>query len=90
MLLKSLSATLVALTLGVFAAPASAAPSGLDGLKKEAVPSAEQVAQRCWYHRGHRHCRHVERHGYGPSINLYLGDRRHGHRRHHRRDHQHR
>ena len=31
----------------------------------------EQVARRCTWHRGHRHCRHYDS---GPGINLYLGD----------------
>jgi hypothetical protein len=89
MLARYLSSAAVAITLGLFAAPASAAPVGLDGLKSGTGASpAQKVAHRhCWYHRGHRHCRWVGRsYGYGPGVTIYLGGR-HGHHRHrhHRR-----
>lgn len=79
MLSKYLSIAAVALTVGVFAAPASAAPTAnLQGAAPEAGESAaEKVAyKRCWWHRGHRHCRWVRHHG--PRLGFYWG----GHRRH--------
>ena len=92
---KLIAAAALAVGLGLMAAPATAGPAGsLAGDFRTAAPStslAEQIARRCWWHRGHRHCRHTGRrhyreYGYGPSVNLHIGGGRHdrGHRRHHR------
>jgi hypothetical protein len=78
------------------AAPATAGPAGsLTGDYRAAAPStslAEQVARRCWWHRGERRCRRSDRgdyrgHGYGPSVNLNIGggSRDRDHRRNDRR-----
>jgi len=79
-----------ALALGFLTAPASATPlSAMDGVRSGDIASAaEQVSyRRCWWHKGHRHCRWVDDgYGYGPGINLYFGGggrHGHGHRRHH-------
>ena len=89
MLSKYLSIAAVALTVGVFTAPASAAPTAnLQGAAPEAGTSAgEQVSyKRCYWRHGHRHCRRV--HSYGPSVGLYWGGghhrgwRGHGYRSH--------
>ena len=88
MLSRIVSAGAFALTLGFLAAPASAAPLGsVDGVKAgTGVSAAEQVAyRRCWWLDGRRHCRWVEGYGYGPSVGVYIGDGRRGHR--HRRHH---
>jgi hypothetical protein len=54
--------------LGFFGAPAIAAPlSSVGGADvKTDASAAKQVAQRCWRHRGHWHCRYYRgyRHGY--------------------------
>lgn len=78
--------SVLALTLATFAAPASAAPASLEGVKGGAPSATEHVAyRRCWYHRGHRHCRYVrEGYRYEPGVNLYIGGGRHHHHRHHR------
>jgi hypothetical protein len=91
-MLKSLSFTTAIFALGILATPASAAPaSGLQGAEAGTGASAtEQVAyRRCWWHRGHRHCRWVDTYSYGPSINLHIGGGRHGHRHRHHRHHGH-
>jgi hypothetical protein len=85
---KLITAAALAIGIGFMAAPATAAPTGsLAGDFRTAAPSTsatEQIARRCWWHRGHRHCRHTHRdyrgYGYGPSINLHIGGHRHGHR----------
>lgn len=49
-----------ALTLNVSISSAQAAPSGVTADVKAAVgetSNAEKVHSRCWWHRGHRHCR---------------------------------
>jgi hypothetical protein len=87
MLGKSLSLSVVALALGLFAAPVSAAPSGVTGANLTAEASVvEQVARRCHRHRGHLHCREVYR--YRPSVDIRIGrGHRHPHHRHrHYRD----
>lgn len=73
-----------AFALAALATPASAAPASLEGIKGNTPSAAEHVAyRRCWWHRGHRHCRWVEDgYGYGPGVNLYFDGRR-GHRHHH-------
>ena len=88
-MLKSLSLTSVVLAFGVLASPAVAAPaSSLQSLEAANSSLTEQVGyRRCYWHRGHRHCRWVDDgYLYGPSINLNLGGghRCHRHRRHHR------
>jgi hypothetical protein len=88
MLSRIVSAGAFALTLGFLAVPASAAPLGSVGGVKvgTGVSAAEQVAyRRCWWRDGRRHCRWVEGYGYGPSVGVYIGDGRRGHR--HRRHH---
>jgi hypothetical protein len=88
MLSKLLSAGGLALALGLLTVPASAAPANnLAGMKDRSTSAVEDVAyRRCWWRDGRRHCRYVERYGYGPSIGVYIGDGRRGHRhrRHHR------
>lgn len=91
-----------AVMLAGMATLAQAAPAGgLTGDLKttaEQMSPIDQVRYRCWWHRGHRHCRRVHRHYgyyYGPSFGIYFGGHRHwrhrhwGHRhwrhRHHRR-----
>ena len=99
-MLRTLSFATVTLALGVLAAPVSAAPSvNLKGAVLEPGTSlVEKVhsVRRCWWHRGHRHCRYVRGYrayghapnyyyGYGPSFGLYFGGGGHRHwRRHHR------
>jgi hypothetical protein len=86
MLSKWTSIGALALTLGFFAVPASAAPLGVNGVQAETSQSttAEPVSyRRCWWRDGHRHCRWVEdTYGYGPSVGIYVGPNGH---RHHRR-----
>jgi hypothetical protein len=91
-MLKSLSLTSAVLALGVLASPAVAAPaSSLQGMEAANPSLTDQVAyRRCYWHRGHRHCRWVsDGYRYGPSINLQFGGR-HGHRHRHHRHHRHR
>jgi hypothetical protein len=95
MLSKFLPLGALALMLGAFAAPASAAPvSSLDGVKGGSPSATEQIAyRRCWWEHGRRHCRRtVTRYYYddgyygygpgyyGPGIGLYFGGG--GHHRH--------
>jgi hypothetical protein len=84
----------VALGLATLSAQAAPAGSATMDLKGSAVSSVEKAARRCWWHRGHRHCRYYRdygyyphHYGYGPSIRFYWGGHRHGHHRHHRRWH---
>ena len=87
MLRTSLSLSAVALSFGLFAAPVSAAPTGVIGAGVTADASAvEQVARKCYRHRGHWHCREV--YGYRPSVDIRIGrGHRHSHHRHrHYRD----
>ena len=96
-MLKTLSLSTVLLAFGVLATPSLAAPAtGLNGIESQAGSSlTEEVAyRRCWYHRGHRHCRWVG--GYGPGFSLHFGGchgyrhhRHHRHYGHHRRHHRH-
>ena len=99
---KSLSLAGAALAVSLFAAPATAAPAAnLQGIAKD-TSAVEQAhyRRRCWWHRGHRHCRraHYRRHygyypyrnyyGYSPGFSFYFGSpRRHWHHHHHRRWH---
>ena len=87
MLTQYLSAGAFALTLGLLASSASAAPlASLDGVKADSTSATEQVAdRRCWWRDGRRHCRYVESYGYGPSVGVTIGDGRRGDR-HRRRD----
>ena len=94
---KLITAAAFAIGIGFMAAPATAAPGSLAGDFRAANPStsaAEQVVRRCYWHRGHRHCRDTHRYyreyGYGPSINLNIGGHRHGHRHRGHRGHDHR
>ena len=53
------------LTLNLSIGSAQAAPNGVAVYLKAAVgqtSSAEKVHSRCWWHRGHRHCRRYVRH----------------------------
>jgi hypothetical protein len=87
MLRTSLSLSAAALSLGLFAAPVSAAPTGVTGANVSADASAvEQIARRCYRHRGHLHCREV--YGYRPGVDIRIGrGHRHPHHRHrHYRD----
>jgi hypothetical protein len=88
---------------GLLAAPASAAPAGaLTGLQAPETSNVEHVAlRRCYWHRGHRHCRRAFRrygyydypyyepypyyYGYGPSIGFSFGGGRHFHGGHRHR-----
>ena len=99
MLSKFLPLAALALMLGAFAAPASAAPvSSLDGVKAGSPSATQQIAyRRCWWEHGRRHCRRtVTRYyyddgyygygpGYGPGIGLYFGGGGHRHGGHHHR-----
>jgi hypothetical protein len=79
-----------ALTIGTLSASVQAAPLGIapDNLKATAENTAVQDVvwvERCWWHRGHRHCRRVWRNRpsyYGPSFRFRF-DGRDRHRRHH-------
>ena len=72
MLRTSLSLSGVVLSFGLFAAPASAAPIGMTGAGVTTDASAvEQVARRCYRHRGHWHCREV--YGYRPGVDIRIG-----------------
>jgi hypothetical protein len=84
-MLKSLTFAAATVTLAFFAAPASAAPLGdIKAGAQTGDTVVEQVARRCYWHRGHRHCRFYS---YRPGVSVYIGDRRHGRRhRHHRYD----
>ena len=94
-----------ALALSTLSASVQAAPlaPGPDSLKAAANENAalQDVAwvRRCWWHRGHRHCRRVWRDSYyydpypysdgfffGPSFGFGFG----GHGHHHHRGHGHR
>ena len=97
-----LSAAAGAVALGMFSTAAGAAPLGnaagglTNATGENSLAQEVRYGRRCWRHRGHLHCRRVVRHygyapyydsyGYGPSIGLYFGGHRHGHRhhRHHR------
>jgi hypothetical protein len=92
---KWMTVAALAVGLGLMAAPVTAGPAGgLAGDYRAAAPStllAEQVARRCWWHRGERRCRRNDdrdygEHGYGPSVNLNIGSGRHD-RDHRRSDH---
>ena len=90
-MMKGMAAGAIALVLGSWAVPVSAAPLGtLDGIKSENTSAAEQVSyRRCWWHKGHRHCRRYGGYGYypyygSPGISFYFGGGRHRHH-HHRR-----
>jgi hypothetical protein len=93
---KSLSFSAAALTLGLLAAPASATPAaGIASADVKTDASAvEQVARRCYRHRGHWHCRGrshgYDGYGYGPSVGIHIGrGHRHRHHHHHHRHHRH-
>jgi hypothetical protein len=90
---RLLAAAALAVGLGFMALPATAAPGSLAGASAPSTSLAEQVARRCWWHRGERRCRHSDRRdyrgqGYAPSINLNLGSGRNdrGHRNNEHRD----
>jgi len=74
MLKESLCLTTMALGLSLFAPPSSATPVGnLSAADLNGATAAETVAQRCWRHRGHWHCRHHRRgyHGYRYRAGRY-------------------
>jgi hypothetical protein len=89
-----------AIALGFLAVPAQAAPlSGVVTDGRAAVGEASDVQnvhyrRRCWWHRGHWHCRRRHVHyypgyygspyAYGPSFGIYIGRRHHRHHRHRR------
>lgn len=91
---KLMTVAALAVGLGLMAAPVTAGPAGsFAGDYRTAAPATsvtEQVARRCWWHRGERRCskhrRDYREYGYGPSINLNLGGGRHD-RDHRRNDH---
>jgi hypothetical protein len=94
---KSLFLAAVAVAFALLSAPASAAPTGnLAGINTDtsAVEKAH-YGRRCWWHRGHWHCRRAYRryyyggyypeyYGYGPSIGFSFGGHRHWGHHHHR------
>jgi hypothetical protein len=89
------------LSASVQAAPLAASPDNLKATAGENSTVANVVwVRRCWWHRGHRHCRRVWRdsdyyyyydpypHGgffFGPSIGFGFGG--HGHHHHHGHHH---
>lgn len=101
-----LSAVAGAVALGTFSIAAQAAPLGSAATGANAGSGAgslvQDVARRCWRHRGHLHCRGDDRHyyrdpgysygsSYGPGFGFYFGggdrDRWDDGRRHHRHRH---
>jgi hypothetical protein len=94
-----LSAAAGAVALGAVSMSAQAAPLGsAAGVNSgsDANSLVQDVARRCWRHRGHWHCRgdgyrrhyYNDGYGYGPGFSLYFGGgHRHGHHRH--RHHRH-
>jgi hypothetical protein len=72
----------VAVAVGYVATPASAAPiAGAGAGVQTGASAAEQIHRRCYWHRGHYHCREV--YGYRPGFDVYIGrGHRHGHHRH--------
>ena len=94
----ALAATLGMFSASAQAAPLGSPAEGLrETANQNAVTQDVHYGRRCWRHRGHLHCRRGVRHygyapyyyggyGYGPSVGLYFGGHRHGHRhhRHHR------
>jgi hypothetical protein len=87
-MLKFLSLAAATVTLGLLTAPASATPIGdIKAGLQNGNTVTEEVARRCYWHRGHRHCRYY---GYRPGVSIHIGrGHRHGHRhgrrhRHHR------
>ena len=92
-----LGAVAGAVALGAFSMGAQAAPLGSTAAGVHAGSSVDSlvqdVARRCWRHRGHLHCRGDSRrhyysdpYYYGPGFSFYYGGgQRHG--RHHRRHH---
>jgi hypothetical protein len=82
---STLATALAASVLGFLAVPAQASPPA--GMARELAPIAgeggnvELARYRCYWHRGHRHCRYRY---YGPRRHYHRHWRRH-HRHHHRR-----
>ena len=77
-MLKSLSLA-AAVSLGLLTAPASAAPVGdMKAGLQNSNSATQEVARRCYWHRGHRHCRYF---GFGSDR-----DRRDGRRYRHDHD----
>lgn len=86
-----------AFMIGGMATAVQAAPAGgLTGNLKstaEQMSNVDQARYRCWWHRGHRHCRRVYGYYpyyapyYGPSFGFYFGGFGHRHWRHHRHHH---
>lgn len=70
------------LTLGISGANAAPLGANVGDIKAAAQESSvvEQVAQRCWWHRGHRHCRWVPPvysyyYAPRPAFSFYYGPR---------------
>ena len=87
--LSLLAGPAVALAIGLFAGSAQAAPAGGALGDVKANPAAGSAVEttswtrRCYWHRGHRHCRQV----WVPNRRLWWGHGHHRHRHHrwHRR-----
>jgi hypothetical protein len=77
------------LSASVQAASLGTAPGNLRATAEENTAAQVVWVERCWWHRGHRHCRRVwsDRPSYyGPSYRFRFDERdrhrRHDHRRH--------
>jgi hypothetical protein len=87
-MLKLLSLAAAAVSVGLLTAPASAAPIGdMKAGLQNGNSATQEVARRCHWDRGHRHCRYY---GYGPGVSIDIGrgrrdrdGRRHSHGRGH-------
>jgi hypothetical protein len=69
--------TVAAVGFGGLAVTAQAAPLRDVGvLGQSATSDVEKAARRCWWHRGHRHCRYYGYREYGYPENYRTGSRR--------------
>jgi len=89
----SLVALAGALAFGLMGAPAQAAPLGSMGdVRTNAAHNSDvqdvRWYRRCYWHRGHRHCRrywdddygyYYDGYPYGPGIGFFFGGGGHGH-----------
>lgn len=79
-IVAAVAAGLVSLAAGsAGAAPLASNHADIKATAKDAS-AAETVTYRCWWHRGHRHCRYVEpsyRYYYAPrpAFSFYYGPR---------------